>query len=62
MTDERVLIKSVKVEYMITKPDAYDNEVCYFKIIEKILIKSLSFLLKIILKIHGGKLMRDKQY
>ena len=35
MTDERVLIKSVRVEYIITKPDAYDNELSYFKIIDK---------------------------
>ena len=35
MTDERVLIKSVRVEYIITKPDAYDNELSYFKMIDK---------------------------
>ena len=35
MTDERVLIKSVRVEYISTKPDAYDNEVSYLKSIDK---------------------------
>jgi hypothetical protein len=35
MTDERVLIKSVRVEFIITKTDANDNELSYFKIIDK---------------------------
>ena len=35
MTDERVLIKSVRVEYIVTKTDAYDNELSYFKMIDK---------------------------
>ena len=63
MTDERVLIKSVRVEYIITKTDAYDNELSYFKIIDKKrLIRSLPLLLKIILRIHGLKHLRVKQY
>ena len=37
MDDEKVLIKGVKVEYITTKIDTYNNELCYFKIREKIL-------------------------
>ena len=35
MTDEKVLIKSVRVEYITTQTDAYDNELSYLKIIDK---------------------------
>ena len=35
MDDEKVVLKGVKVEYVTTKRDAYENEVCYFKIIDK---------------------------
>ena len=31
---------------MITKPDAYDNEVCYFKIIEKNIDQKFTVLIK----------------
>ena len=31
---------------MITKPDAYDNEVCYFKIIEKNIDQKFAVLIK----------------
>ena len=35
MDDEKVVLKGVKVEYVTTKRDAYENEVCYFKILDK---------------------------
>ena len=35
MDDEKVLLKSLKVEYITTKIDAYDNELCYFKFRDK---------------------------
>ena len=34
MDDEKVVLKGVKVEYVTTKRDAYENEVCYFKILD----------------------------
>ena len=30
MEDEKIVIKNVKVEYISTKTDVYDNEVNYF--------------------------------
>ena len=35
MADEKVVVKSVKVEYLSTKQDKYDNEMSYFKIKDK---------------------------
>jgi len=35
MTDERIIIKSARVEYLTTKQDKYDNEIRYFKIKDK---------------------------
>ena len=35
MTEDKIIIKNVKVEYMATKTDTYDNELCYFKLIDK---------------------------
>jgi hypothetical protein len=35
MVDEKVVLKGVKVEYVTTKTDAYENELCYFKILDK---------------------------
>ena len=46
MTDERVLIKSVRVEYVTTKTDAYDNELSYFKIIDKKIDQKFTALIK----------------
>jgi hypothetical protein len=31
MEDEKVVVKSVKAEYIATKTDKYENEICYFK-------------------------------
>jgi len=33
--NENILIKNAKLEYLTTKTDNYDNEVSYFKIIDK---------------------------
>ena len=35
MSEDKIIIKNVKVEYMATKTDTYDNELCYFKLIDK---------------------------
>ena len=35
MDDDKVVIKNVKVEYITTKTDAFENEICYFKLKEK---------------------------
>ncbi len=35
MDDDKVTIKNVKVEYITTKTDAFDNENCYFKMKDK---------------------------
>ena len=35
MTDERIVIKSVRVEYLATKRDKFDNDITYFKIKDK---------------------------
>ena len=32
MDDENIVIKNVRVEYITTKTDKYNNQVCYFKI------------------------------
>ena len=45
MDGEKIIIKNVKVEY-ITKIDAYDNELCYFKIREKNIESKLAVLIK----------------
>jgi hypothetical protein len=46
MDDEKVLIKSLKVEYISTKIDAYDNELCYFKFRDKTIDSKLAVLIK----------------
>jgi hypothetical protein len=46
MDDEKVLIKSLKVEYISTKIDAYDNELCYFKFRDKTIDTKLAVLIK----------------
>jgi len=35
MADEKVVVKNVRVEYLSTKQDKYDNETSYFKIKDK---------------------------
>ena len=35
MEDDKIVIKNVRVEYITTKTDAFDNEICYFKLKEK---------------------------
>ena len=46
MDDEKVLIKDLKVEYITTKIDAYDNELCYFKFRDKNIDSKLAVLIK----------------
>ena len=46
MDDEKVLLKSLKVEYITTKIDAYDNELCYFKFRDKNIDTKLDVLIK----------------
>ena len=46
MDDEKVWIKGVKVEYIITKIDAYDNELCYFKCRDKNIDSKLAVLIQ----------------
>ena len=35
MDDEKFSIKHVKAEYITTKTDKYENEICYFKMKDK---------------------------
>ena len=35
MDDEKFTIKNVKAEYITTKSDKYENEICYFKMRDK---------------------------
>ena len=46
MDDEKVLIKNLKVEYITTKIDSYDNELCYFKFRDKNIDQKLAVLIK----------------
>ena len=46
MDDEKVLIKTLKVEYITTKIDAYENELCYFKFRDKNIDSKLAVLIK----------------
>ena len=32
MEDEKVVIKNVRVEYITTKTDKFNNDLCYFKL------------------------------
>ena len=33
--EDKIVIKNVRVEYITTKTDNYDNEICYFKLKDK---------------------------
>ena len=35
MEEEKVVIKNVRVEYVATKTDKFNNETCYFKLKDK---------------------------
>ena len=35
MVEDKVIIKGLKLEHLATKKDNYNNEVCYFKILNK---------------------------
>ena len=35
MENDKIVIKTVRVEYITTKTDNYDNENCYFKLKDK---------------------------
>jgi hypothetical protein len=39
MDEEKIGIKTVKVEYISTKTDKYDNEIIYFKLKDKVDLK-----------------------
>ena len=46
MDDEKVLIKGLKVEYITTKIDAYDNELCYFQFRDQNIDSKLAVIIK----------------
>jgi hypothetical protein len=46
MTDENIVIKNVKVEYLTTKLDKYDNEINYFKIKDKHIDQKFAAIIK----------------
>ena len=46
MDEEKVGIKNVRVEYIATKTDKYDNEICYFKLKDKNVESKFSNLIK----------------
>ena len=47
MADEKVVIKNVKVKYLSTKQDKYDNETSYFKIKDKNIEQKFATLIKV---------------
>ena len=46
MDGEKIIITNVKVEYITTKIDAYDNELCYFKFRDKHIDSKLAVIIK----------------
>ena len=46
MEDDKVVIKNVKVEYITTKFDKYENEICYFKLRDKNIDSKFAALMK----------------
>ena len=46
MDEEKVVIKNVKAEYITTKTDKYDNEICYFKLRDKNIDSKVAPLMK----------------
>ena len=45
MEDEKVVIKNVRVEYITTKTDKFNNETCYFQFKDKNIDARFSVLL-----------------
>ena len=46
MVDEKVVLKGIKVEYICIKRDAYENDLCYFKIVDKNFDSKFAVLIK----------------
>ena len=46
MTEEKIVIKSVRVEFLTTKRDKFDNETSYFKIKDKNLDQKFTTIIK----------------
>ena len=46
MEDDKIVIKNVRVEYITTKTDAFENEICYFKLKEKNIESKFSAIMK----------------
>ena len=46
MEDEKVIVKNVRVEYITTKTDKFNNETCYFKLKDKNIDTKFSALIK----------------
>ena len=55
MADEKVVVKNVKVEYLSTKQNKYDNETSYFKIKDKNIDQKFATLIKVDYKIPRFK-------
>ena len=47
MEDEKVVIKNVRVEYIATKTDKFNNEICYFKLKDKNIDTKFSVLINV---------------
>ncbi len=56
MDDEKFTIKNVKAEYITTKTDKYENEICYFKMRDRNLEAKFAPLMK---NCPGLKQIRD---
>ena len=46
MTEEKIVIKSVRVEFLSTKRDKFDNDISYFKIKDKNLDQKFTTIIK----------------
>ena len=62
MEDEKVVIKNVRVEYITTKTDKFDNETCYFKLKDKNIDTKFSVLINEGFNKPGLKQIRDIIY
>ena len=46
MTEEKIVIKSVRVQFFSTKRDKFDNDISYFKIKDKNIEQKFALLIK----------------
>ena len=46
MTEEKIVIKSVRVEFLSTKRDKFDNDISYFKIKDKNIEQKFALIIK----------------